>query len=62
MKFQNINNETVKFLDFDMIMTYMNIEVNIKATFLLLKGLLVQKIDQCFITFNSKNFKMKPIR
>ena len=61
MKFQNINNETVKFLDFDMIMTYMNIEVNIKATFLLLKGLLVQKIDQCCITFNCKNFKIKTI-
>ena len=54
--------KTVRFLDFDMIMTYMNIEVINEATFLLLKCLLVQKIDQCFITFNSKNFKMKPIR
>ena len=54
--------KTVKFLDFDMIMTYMNVEVINEATFLLLKCLLVQKIDQCFITFNSKNFKMKPIR
>jgi len=54
--------KTVKFLDFDMIMTYMKIEVIIKATFLLLKGLLVQKIDQCFITFNCKIFIKKSIR